>query len=173
MRSRVRTRTHGSVGRRGLIAPSDPISAWTLQRPQLKKTMAGGRCGFHKLHKPHFLPAPSWKVCLFLPLRMLYGSSSIEGHISEPTRVRLGVGRSRYAAENRTKKVYAPIAAQSRAVYQKKECTMNKAETNRFNDLYYRHQRSLKLQGLAESTRDSYARAVRRIKIISIAAPIN
>ena len=41
---------------------------------------------------------------------------------------------------------------------------MNKAETNRFNELYYRHQRSLKLQGLAESTRDSYARAVRRIK---------
>ena len=41
---------------------------------------------------------------------------------------------------------------------------MNKAETNRFNDLYSRHQRSLKLQGYADSTRDSYARAVRRIK---------
>ena len=41
---------------------------------------------------------------------------------------------------------------------------MNNTETNRFNDLYQRHQRSLKLQGMAEGTRDSYARAVRRIK---------
>jgi integrase/recombinase XerD len=40
---------------------------------------------------------------------------------------------------------------------------MNKTEANRFNDLYQRHQRLLKLQGKAESTRNSYARAVRRI----------
>ena len=41
---------------------------------------------------------------------------------------------------------------------------MNNTEKNRFNDLYQRHQRLLKLQGMAEGTRDSYARAVRRIK---------
>jgi len=40
---------------------------------------------------------------------------------------------------------------------------MNKTETNRFKDLYQRHQRLLKLQGKATSTRSSYARAVRRI----------
>ncbi len=41
---------------------------------------------------------------------------------------------------------------------------MNKAETERFTNLYERHLRLLKLQGMAEGTRDSYARAVRRIK---------
>ena len=41
---------------------------------------------------------------------------------------------------------------------------MNNTETHRFNHLYQRHERSLKLQGMSEGTRDSYARAVRRIK---------
>lgn len=40
---------------------------------------------------------------------------------------------------------------------------MNKTETNRFKDLYQSHQRLLKLQGKATSTRSSYVRAVRRI----------
>jgi integrase len=40
---------------------------------------------------------------------------------------------------------------------------MNKAETNRFNDLYQRHLRLLKLQGKSQKTIDAYARAVRRI----------
>jgi len=41
--------------------------------------------------------------------------------------------------------------------------TMKKAETNRFNELYQRRLRSLKLQGKSQKTIDSYARAVRRI----------
>ena len=40
---------------------------------------------------------------------------------------------------------------------------MNQAETNRFNELYQRHLRLLKLQGKSKSTIDAYARAVRRI----------
>ena len=40
---------------------------------------------------------------------------------------------------------------------------MKKAETNRFNELYQRHLRSLKLQGKSQKTIESYARAVRRI----------
>jgi integrase len=40
---------------------------------------------------------------------------------------------------------------------------MNKAETNRFNKLYQRHLRLLKLQGKAQKTIDAYSRAVRRI----------
>ena len=40
---------------------------------------------------------------------------------------------------------------------------MNKAETNRFNELYQRHLRLLKLQGMAEKTIDGYSRGVRRI----------
>ena len=40
---------------------------------------------------------------------------------------------------------------------------MNKAETRRFNQLYQRHLRLLKLQGKAEKTIDAYSRAVRRI----------
>lgn len=40
---------------------------------------------------------------------------------------------------------------------------MNSTEQNRFNTLYQRHLRALKLQGLSESTIDVYARAVRRI----------
>lgn len=40
---------------------------------------------------------------------------------------------------------------------------MNQAETNRFNELYQRHLRSLKLQGKSQKTIDAYARAVRRI----------
>ena len=39
---------------------------------------------------------------------------------------------------------------------------MNKAETNRFNELYQRHLRLLKLQGMAEKTIDGYSRGVRR-----------
>jgi integrase/recombinase XerD len=40
---------------------------------------------------------------------------------------------------------------------------MNKAETKRFNKLYQRHLRLLKLQGKSQKTIDAYARAVRRI----------
>ena len=40
---------------------------------------------------------------------------------------------------------------------------MNKTETNRFNKLYQRHLRLLKLQGKAQKTIDAYSRAVRRI----------
>ena len=40
---------------------------------------------------------------------------------------------------------------------------MNPVETNRFNELYQRHLRLLKLQGKSQKTIDSYARAVRRI----------
>ena len=41
---------------------------------------------------------------------------------------------------------------------------MNKKETKRFNELYERHLRLLKLQGKSQSTIDAYSRAVRRIK---------
>ncbi len=41
---------------------------------------------------------------------------------------------------------------------------MNKAETKRFNELYQRHQRLLKLQGKRPKTIDAYSRAVRRIR---------
>ena len=41
---------------------------------------------------------------------------------------------------------------------------MKKAETNRFNELYQRHLRLLKLQGKSQKTIDAYARAVRRIR---------
>lgn len=40
---------------------------------------------------------------------------------------------------------------------------MNKAETHRFNELYQRHLRLLKLQGKSLKTIDAYSRAVRRI----------
>ncbi len=40
---------------------------------------------------------------------------------------------------------------------------MNEAETKRFNELYQRHQRLLKLQGKSAKTIDAYSRAVRRI----------
>jgi integrase/recombinase XerD len=40
---------------------------------------------------------------------------------------------------------------------------MKKAETNRFDKLYHRHLRLLKLQGKSQKTIDAYARAVRRI----------
>ncbi len=40
---------------------------------------------------------------------------------------------------------------------------MDQAETNRFNELYQRHLRLLKLQGKSKSTIDAYSRAVRRI----------
>jgi integrase/recombinase XerD len=40
---------------------------------------------------------------------------------------------------------------------------MKKTETNRFNKLYQRHLRSLKLQGKSKKTIEAYSRAVRRI----------
>ncbi len=40
---------------------------------------------------------------------------------------------------------------------------MNEAETKRFDELYQRHLRLLKLQGKAAKTIDAYSRAVRRI----------
>jgi integrase len=41
---------------------------------------------------------------------------------------------------------------------------MDQTEANRFNDLYQRHLRLLKLQGKAQKTIDAYSRAVRRIR---------
>ncbi len=41
---------------------------------------------------------------------------------------------------------------------------MNQSEVNRFNKLYEHHQKTLKLQGKAKSTIDSYARSIRRIR---------
>ncbi len=41
---------------------------------------------------------------------------------------------------------------------------MDKAETKRFNELYQRHQRLLKLQGKRAKTIDAYSRVVRRIR---------
>ena len=40
---------------------------------------------------------------------------------------------------------------------------MDQAETNRFNELYERHLRLLKIQGKSRKTIDAYSRAVRRI----------
>jgi len=40
---------------------------------------------------------------------------------------------------------------------------MNKAETDRFNKLYERHLRLLKLDGKSQKTIDGYSRGVRRI----------
>ena len=40
---------------------------------------------------------------------------------------------------------------------------MNKSEQNRFDELYRKHLRALKLQGMSGKTIDGYARAVRRI----------
>ena len=40
---------------------------------------------------------------------------------------------------------------------------MNKTEVNRFNELYQRHLRLLKLQGKSQKTIEAYSRAVRRI----------
>jgi integrase/recombinase XerD len=40
---------------------------------------------------------------------------------------------------------------------------MNPTEVNRFNELYQRHLRLLKLQGKSQKTIDAYARAVRRV----------
>ncbi len=41
---------------------------------------------------------------------------------------------------------------------------MKKSEVNRFNKLYERHQRFLKLQGKAQKTIDAYSRAIRRVR---------
>lgn len=41
---------------------------------------------------------------------------------------------------------------------------MNQTEVNRFNNLYQRHLRLLKLQGKSQKTIDAYSRAVRRIR---------
>ena len=41
---------------------------------------------------------------------------------------------------------------------------MNESETKRFNTLYKRHQKTLKLQGKAEKTIDAYSRAIRRVR---------
>lgn len=41
---------------------------------------------------------------------------------------------------------------------------MNSSERQRFNKLYQRHLQALRLQGMADSTRDVYARAVRRLR---------
>jgi site-specific recombinase XerD len=44
-----------------------------------------------------------------------------------------------------------------------KESTMNKSEQKHFDELYYKHLRALKLQGMSDKTIDAYSRAVRRI----------
>jgi integrase len=44
-----------------------------------------------------------------------------------------------------------------------KELTMTKSEQARFDKLYQRHLRALRLQGMSDSTIDVYARAVRRV----------
>ena len=72
------------------------------------------------------------------------------------------VGRSRYAAEKKIKIVYTPSSVQFRA-HIKKEYTMDPTEETRFNELYQRHLRLLKLQGKSQKTIDAYSRAVRRI----------
>ncbi len=41
---------------------------------------------------------------------------------------------------------------------------MKQTEVNRFNKLYERHLRLLKLQGKSQKTIDAYSRSVRRIK---------
>ncbi len=41
---------------------------------------------------------------------------------------------------------------------------MKQTEVNRFNELYPRHLRMLKLQGKSQKTIDSYSRAVRRVR---------
>lgn len=41
---------------------------------------------------------------------------------------------------------------------------MKQTEVNRFNELYQRHLRMLKLQGKSQKTIDSYSRAVRRVR---------
>ena len=41
---------------------------------------------------------------------------------------------------------------------------MKQEEVNRFNTLYQRHQRLLKLQGKSQKTIDAYSRSVRRIR---------
>ena len=40
---------------------------------------------------------------------------------------------------------------------------MKKSDVNRFNNLYDRHQKTLKLQGKSKKTIDSYSRAIRRV----------
>jgi hypothetical protein len=44
MRSRVRTRTHGSVGRREPLAPSDPIRGADFVKYLVPALCAGTRC---------------------------------------------------------------------------------------------------------------------------------
>ena len=74
------------------------------------------------------------------------------------------VGRSRCAAEKKFISVYnsqyCPISGDNKLHW---EVYRGKAETNRFNKLYQRHLRLLKLQGKSQKTIDAYARAVRRI----------
>jgi hypothetical protein len=48
--------------------------------------------------------------------------------------------------------------------YNKKECTMKKTEVKRFDSLYSRHLKLLKIQGKSDSTIDAYSSAVRRLR---------
>ncbi|WP_321419276.1 phage integrase N-terminal SAM-like domain-containing protein [uncultured Desulfobacter sp.] len=41
---------------------------------------------------------------------------------------------------------------------------MNTSEVNRFNELYERHLKTLRLQGKAQKTIDAYSRAIRRVR---------
>ena len=52
---------------------------------------------------------------------------------------------------------------------------MNKAETNRFNELYQRHLRLLKLQGMAPKTIDAYSLGlyVESVDILIVARSID
>jgi hypothetical protein len=64
------------------------------------------------------------------------------------------VGRSRYAAGKNLKIVYNSLRCPFRAPSNKGKYSMNPVETNRFNELYQRHLRLLKLQGKSQKTID-------------------
>jgi integrase len=73
------------------------------------------------------------------------------------------VERSRYAAEKKSKIVYSSYTCPIQGIYKKGVYIMKQTEVNRFNKLYQRHLRLLKLQGKSQKTIDAYSRAVRRV----------
>ena len=48
---------------------------------------------------------------------------------------------------------------------------MNTTEQSRFDKLYHRHLRALKLRGMSDKTIDVYARAVRRVSVVQLIVP--
>jgi len=73
------------------------------------------------------------------------------------------VGRSRYAAE-KANMVYNSYTHPMSGRVKQKEYTMNQSEAKRFDKLYQRHLKTLKLQGKAQKTIDAYSRAIRRVR---------